>query len=74
MAGTVLLIVMCWGVGVFFAVQALRTPWRPPRTEATEVRYLGRSSRPWGRARFLVFSVGLALVGVYVLLIGFELI
>ena len=64
----VIIIAVCWGVSAFFGYQALRTPWRPARSEGSDTEYLLKgSAKPWGRARFLLFSIGMALIGLYVL-------
>ena len=73
MVNVIVIVTLCWGVSAFFAFQAVRTPWRPPRTEETDTQYLlkGRS-RAWGRARFLFFSVAMALIGLYILALALE--
>ena len=68
----VVMVALMWGVGAYFLFQAIRTPWRPARSEATDTNYLLRgSSRPWGRARFLLFATAMGLLGLYVLAIDY---
>jgi hypothetical protein len=69
----VVMVLLFWGVSAYFLFQALRTPWKPQRTDSTETKYLlSDSSRPWGRARFLLFSIAMGLLGLYILAIDYE--
>jgi hypothetical protein len=69
----IVMVVVAWGFGAYFACKAVQTPWRPERTGTRSIEThlyrrgeydLYRRLRPWGRARFLVIAAANAFVGV----------